>query len=411
MTDREILRPLAARYMGFALSDENMGNMALHRAVNDLRSSRPIVLVDEIPWAEMELVDELTLRCTGEEARRAEQYFRRMLYRWLYVRGDLVLPPFYGVKKHITSSGNGIERLFRDEGTHTGAPIRAHTFQNQFQSLEDLEKLHNEVIHYDAAATQAECNAITALIGDVLPVKLVGESSGYSLGCVTWDLISNYCGLDSLFLDLIDKPELMHALAGKLTDIYLDKVAQYERLNLLEGECYHLHCTAGLTNDLQPDYDRVTLKQTWGRGAAQILGSVSPAMHDEFDIQYMVRAMEPFGMTYYGCCEPLDGKIDIVEKLPNLRKITVTPWADVDVACERIAGRYVVASKPNPSAVAVDALDEDALRKELNRIVDAIHRNNCTADLVLKDITTVKNRPQTLMRWTEIAMETVRKYS
>ena len=73
---------------------------------------------------------------------------------------------------------------------------------------------------------------------------------------------------------------------------------------------------------------------------AQIFGSVSKQMHEEFDIQYMRKMMEPFGLVYYGCCEPLDKKIDLVETLPHLRKISITPWADVDVAAEAIGKKY-----------------------------------------------------------------------
>ena len=51
--------------------------------------------------------------------------------------------------------------------------------------------------------------------------------------------------------------------------------------------------------------DSVKAQNVWGRGLAQILASVSPAMHDEFEIQYAMRAMESFGLVYYGCCEPV----------------------------------------------------------------------------------------------------------
>lgn len=407
MTEIEILRELAAQYAEIAHSDTNYTNIALHRMVNDLKGPRPIVLIDEIPWTEMQIEDELTLQCADPDFRRAEWYFRTALYRWRYMRADMALPPFYGVKKRIHSGGNGLERILRDDGAQSDSKVQAHTFQNQLQCMEDLEKLHNEVIIYDQKESMQEFEKLACAIGDVLPVKLTGEQSGYSLGCVTWDLIANYCGLDSLFLDLLDKPDFMHALAAKLTDIYLDKVRQYEELNLLEGTCYSLHCTAGLTNDLHPDFAQAKLSQMWGRGAAQILCSVSPAMHAEFDIPYMAKAMQPFGLTYYGCCEPLDGKIDILEKLPNLRKISITPWANVDIACERIGSQYVVASKPNPSAVAVSRLDEDAVRKELTRIVAACRRNGCSCDIVLKDITTVCGKPQTLWCWQELAMQAV----
>ena len=133
-------------------------------------------------------------------------------------------------------------------------------------------------------------------------------------------------------------------------------------------------------------------------------------MHDEFDIEYAKGLMEPFGFVYYGCCEPLDRKIDIVEKIPNLRKISITPWADVDNAAEKIGKKYVLSSKPNPSSVSVANLDEVALRAELKKILDACKRNGCACDLVLKDISSVGHNPQNLFKWEQIAMEMVRNY-
>ena len=115
--------------------------------------------------------------------------------------------------------------------------------------------------------------------------------------------------------------------------------------------------------------------------------------------------MEPFGLVYYGCCEPLDKKIDIVEKLPHLRKIGVTPWADVDAAAEIIGKKYVVANKPNPASVASGILDEDALRKEIGRTIAACKRNGCSCDIVLKDISSASYRLENLVRWEQIAME------
>jgi hypothetical protein len=79
-------------------------------------------------------------------------------------------------------------------------------------------------------------------------------------------------------------------------------------------------------------------------------------MHEEMDIEYQKRIMEPFGLVYYGCCEPLDRKIDIVKKLPHLRKVSVTPWADINVAAEAIGGDYVVSIKPNPANVGGGSL-------------------------------------------------------
>ena len=112
-------------------------------------------------------------------------------------------------------------------------------------------------------------------------------------------------------------------------------------------------------------------------------------------------------MCIIGCCEPLDRKIDILEKIPNLRKISITPWADVDNAAEKIGRKYVLSSKPNPSSVAVSKLDEAAVRDELTKIISACQRNNCAVDIVLKDISSVGHNPENIFKWERIAMELV----
>ena len=101
--------------------------------------------------------------------------------------------------------------------------------------------------------------------------------------------------------------------------------------------------------------------------------------------------------------------MDIVEKLPHLRKISTTPWADVDVAAEAIGRKYVLSNKPNPAAVSLE-LDEDALRKEIGRTLAAAKRNDCSIELVLKDISSAGKDVKNLIRWEQIAMELVKSY-
>lgn len=404
--DQLVLRELAGRYFEIANSDKNRQNILLHKMVNDLRQPRPIVLIDEIPWHEMNINDELTLRCECEFSRNIERFFRESIYKWTHMPADMVLRPYFSVPKIINTTGTGLNRLENEHRQNE----KSHTYVNQIQTEEDLEKLKYETISYDYASTVQNCHEVAEIFGDILPVKISGEPTGYDLGCTTLDDIVFLRGLDTFFYDFVDEPEFMHKLIGRMTDIFIDKIRQYEDLGLFDGDAYYNHCTSALTNDLTPDQNHVRARDVWGRGLAQIFGSVSPQMHDEFDIQYMIKAMEPFGLVYYGCCEPLHTKIDILEQIPNLRKISITPWADVDVAAEIIQNRYVIASKPNPAQLALSNLDEESVKKELSRIVNACKRNGCSCDIVLKDITTVCNRPENLFMWHKIAMETVNDY-
>jgi hypothetical protein len=408
--DKKILRKLAYQYFEIANSSRNMENIELHKAVNDLRQIRPVVLIDEIPWHEMNINNELTLQCSDPYLRSVEWFFRSNIYKNKYIPADMIVTPFVPVQKVMHSSGNGISIEEEILETDKENPIVSHKFNDVLATEEDLAKLRTPVITYDKEETMRRFNQVGEILGDILPVRLSGVGY-FAFG--PWDEVSRYRGVTNLLMDLVERPEFMHRIMRKLTDISLSYLDQLEDLDLLDNNAYSLHCTPIHTDDLPGkgfNDEKVTRKDIWGRGVAQIFGSVSKQMHDEFDITYMIEVLGRCGLVYYGCCEPLDRKIDIVSKIPNLRKISITPWADVNVAAEAIGDRYVLSSKPNPSSVAVPVLDKDNLRKEIGTILDACRRNNCSCDIVLKDISTCHNRPENIFEWEQTVMEMVRNY-
>jgi hypothetical protein len=146
------------------------------------------------------------------------------------------------------------------------------------------------------------------------------------------------------------------------------------------------------------------LKGTWLRTAAQGFSEVSPAMHDEFDIEYQLKVADRFAYTYYGCCEPLDRKLDIVCKIPNLRKIGVTPWAKEEGMAEYMGGKYVYSRKPNPGNVAIKT-DPEVIRKETENTVNLCQKYGCPVEFTLKDISTVAYKPENLIIWANTVSE------
>lgn len=408
MKDIDVLRELAAVYAEFAYSDTNKERIRLHRAVNDLEMIRPIVLIDEIPWWELQKEHELMLYCEDEDFRQIENMMRRTLYRLKYMPGDYAVPEYISVPKIIYSTGIGVEVKEESLGAE-GSEVYSHQYKNVFQD-KGLDMLHEPIITYDEKETFRLWGKIGEAVGDILPVKMVGEATGYGLGCKNWDTISTLMGVNDLLLNLLEEPEFMHELVEKLTDIFLSTVHQYEKLGLIDMNALYCHSSSASTSGMEKDaedYSKTNLKKVWGRGLAQIFATVSPAMHDEFDIQYMKKAMEPFGYVYYGCCEPLDKKIDILEQIPNLRKISITPWADINVAAEAIGNRYVISCKPNPAQLALGKLDREAVRKELSGIIDVCKKNGCSFELLLKDISTIQGNVECLSEWEKIAMELV----
>ena len=404
--EETVLRELAKAYREISESDENRRNRKLHTAVNDLHMERPIVLIDEIPWHELTASGELDIVCEDPFLQEIEAQMRQVLYRARHFPLDMAVPEALRVTKVIHTTGIGMEIQDEHVPRIGRSPIVSKRFIDQMEDESSLEKIHNEVITVDMEESEKRLHMVEEIVGDIVPVKLIGDQWCFD---TLWDDVARLHGIENMLIDFLDRPEYMHDIAEKLTEVFLDKVRQYEELNLFEGRQDLLHSTAAYTDSLPAEgFDGVhyRAKDVWGRGAAQVLVSASPALREEFDLPYMARAMEPFGLVYYGCCEPLHGQVETLARMiPHLRKITVTPWAKYEQMAEEIGERFVYSAKANPANVAMPRLNEDDIRAEFRRITECCEKNGCNYEIVLKDISTVSEHPEHLDRWAEIARE------
>jgi hypothetical protein len=132
-------------------------------------------------------------------------------------------------------------------------------------------------------------------------------------------------------------------------------------------------------------------------------------MHDEFALQYMRPMMDKCALSYYGCCEVLDKFIPYLKKVPNMRKIGVSPWANVRTCAEQIGGSYVLARKPNPANVAWK-FNKEVVEKETIETIEACLENKCAYEFVLKDISTVNHDPWNLINWVKTVTGIINRY-
>ena len=70
-----------------------------------------------------------------------------------------------------------------------------------------MAKLHNPVITYNKEETFRRYNLVGDILGDILPVKLMGVDY---FAFTPWDEIARYRGVTNLLMDLIERPEFMH---------------------------------------------------------------------------------------------------------------------------------------------------------------------------------------------------------
>jgi hypothetical protein len=79
----------------------------------------------------------------------------------------------------------------------------------------------------------------------------------------------------------------------------------------------------------------------------------------------------------------------------------------VEKAADRIGRDYVLSRKPSPALVATDSLDLSVVEADLRQTLQACRRAGCPAELILKDISTIRHQPQRLWEWSRVAMRLV----
>ena len=400
--DKSIIQELAKRYMELATDEAQQKMNQRMKDTNDLKLVRPPVLLDEIPWYQMDIDGELTCVCENPAVRNVESTLRNAIYRRKHFRADTMFEPFWRVTMSYTSSGIGVghkEEIKRTDDTNN---IVSHSYEDVLEDEDSVEliKIPTFTAHPDRDEQALEF--YTELFGDTMPVKLCGRGFMYN---APWDLIARLRGLEPILYDLYDRPEHLHAIRKKFQEIMLAEIDFINSQMHVDPTAPNLHCTPAYVSGLAED----GCKATWYRTMAQGFSDVSPDMHWEFDVSYALDVAKHFGYTYYGCCEPLDRKLDVIFNIPNLRKVGVSPWAKEEVMAERLGGKYVYARKPNPANVA-KCTDPEIIRRETEKTVKLCIQNGCPVEFVLKDISTVSGRPENLIIWANTVSEVLDQY-
>lgn len=405
--EKRVLRELAKQYRECAENPVNREREMRARRINSLKPERPLVWIHELPLNELNVDNQLTLRCTDGFAREMEMFFRHNLLRWKYFQADSVLEPFYRINKSYDSTGDGMEVLERIRAIDQTNHIISHEYTDLLDTEEKLEQLKIPVITARPDLDAERVGAAEEILDGILPVRLTG---GYHYANI-WDRISTLRGVQPIYMDLALRPEFMHETVRRFVKIHEAVIDQKDKLGLFSCDLQELHCTPAWSDELESKEreNGPGASSTWFRGLAQLFGSVSPDMHEEFEIDYILPLTERFGYTYYGCCEPLSDRIDKLKRIKNLHKIGVSPWSDVWASAEQIGGDYVFSRKPNPAMVA-GVLDEDAVRADIRETAEACIRYGCPCDITLKDISTVGYKIENLVRWSQIVEETLDEY-
>ena len=408
--DVETLRRLGSETAEIARLAVHAEKAGMWRRLNDLEPVRPMVWINEIPWHEMDVNDELTLRCTDEWARDLEQTLRRTLYQWRHMPADMIVSPYIECPLAIESTGLGVQEEVDVAKTDEKNPVVSRHFHIQIKEPQDIRIIRDPVVTHDEARTEIVFQTMRGIFGETIEVRKTGRKHFWF---TAWDNLIRAWGVQEAMIDLVDRPEMVNAFVSRWAEASLKELEQYERLALLAAGSNNTRVGSGgygYTEKLPASWSGarpLTPRDMWGCSNAQIFSEVSPEMHWEFALRHDIPWLEKWGLNYYGCCEPLDGKVEILRRIPRLRKISMSPWVKLDRAAKAIGGDFVFSRKPNPAVLAEHEWRPDRARAEL---VEALEKTRGLAvEVIMKDISTVRYQPRRLWEWEKMTMEEVER--
>ncbi len=402
--DRTVLRDLARQVAEVAARPEMAQRRQRWVAHNSLRSREPMMLVfPEGAWSE--LLPTSTLQCEDEPARAIEWNLRSRLYTFQHFQDDSVIEAEWVVGAPVQTTGWGLEPQTLPSSEERGA-FRISPVLNEYS---DVQKLRFPDLIYDEQAHQRSLEEMQDLFGDILTVKRKG------IAHISYHLWSQYLylrGEHRYMEDMVDAPNFIHEVMSFFEQGHHRLLQQMMDLNLLSlnnDNTYHSSGGNGYTDQLPaPGFDpqRVRPCDMWASAESQELALVSPRMHRDFALQYESRLLAPFGLTGYGCCEDLSRKIEDILQIPNIRRISISPFADVERSAAALKGRAIYSWKPQPAHL-VGEFQPEQVRAYIRRTLEVCKAHGCFLEIILKDTHTCEHHPERFDAWTRIAREEI----
>lgn len=403
--DRIILRELAKKQYEYSQTEKNKNRIREWTDHNSLQGKRPMIHLEMWTFAQ-EIIPQ-RLQCKGEFARDVEtKLYCNFLNQELF-DDDRVTPDYYPMPydTHFTLFNIPIKK-------HNSVGSVGHEFISVVEDLEDdYEKLQETDYGVDMESTMLKKQALEEVFGDILPVRLQMNC----LYSVPTQMIVHFMKMENMMFNIYDYPELFKEMMNRIADDTLAyyKMLEEKRLILPTTSFEGVGQGTWSFNTELPGWDEwekrpFTPKDVWGFMDSQETVGISPDMYEEFIFPCYEKIASSYGLLSYGCCEPVDPIWDkCISRLPNLRKVSISPWCNEEFMGERLRGTKVIYHrKPSPNFLGVDpVLDEDAFRAHIRKSLTAAR--GCKMEITQRDVYTIHNSIPKAKRYIEVIREEI----
>lgn len=398
--EKEVLRVLAKKYASYASLPLQTQKKKLWESINTYNMERPMVLFDQLPWNELDVDGSLICVVNDPYWRYFEVMLRREIYKWEHMPADMVLLPYLLLPSVHGNTGYGVATHVHTLSTDKTSDVLSQSYDCMFNSMEDVEKIQIPRLITNREAEKMISEQAAELFDGIIDFRFAGMIMHLGL----WDTISFWMGVTEVFTALYDNPDMLHAIMERLTVGNISLIEEMNREKIFDLYTGYCHCSHTFLPDDYKKTEAVS-SNSWAFGLAQLFTSVSPETTNEFEVAYMKRIFPYIGNIYYGCCDRLDDRIEVILQLPNIRKISCSPWSNPYVFAEKLPRDKVMSVKPNPAYFAAKSFSLEAVKSDLSEKIKIAKNYNTNIEFIFKDVSTVNYNPQALWETSKMAVE------
>jgi hypothetical protein len=414
--ERQYLRKLAERQAEIAALQVMAQRRQMWTDLNDGKpGTRPPFAIET--WTfDRDFMPASIFHCKSDYGRRLEGTFLRNIRHHEILDDDHVCPDTLDMGWHVWCDEFGIQIPTTYEKDSEGV-VTGYHFDCPIKDLnEGFDMVKPSTFGVNREETLAEKNFLEETFGDILAVTI--RSGTYGNNNLTQRLM-RLLSMETFFLAMYDCPDKLHALMSLLRDnaFRMARWAEQEGLLVLNngnqctcGTCFNF-TTLLPKSPVAPG--KVKLSDMWSGMDSQETVGVSPELFHEFCFPYYRELAAMYGLVYWGCCEPADPIWETsLSKLPNLKAVSISRWANQHYMAEALTGKNIIYSrKPNPNLLGVDVqLNEDAWAKEIRDTLEICAEKNMPLEFIVRDVYSMHGNLNKPRRAVEIARREIDKF-
>jgi hypothetical protein len=368
--DKQRLRDLACTYAEYANSEPMNQRREKWRLHNDLQEKTyPFHIEDNGSY-----FHDLTppLQCEGDEYRALEGRLLHSVTAYEQIDDDRIIPDRYLVDwcTPITSICDELQFTNADNGRGSSLGFKSNKPIKDIDA--DLDKLRKRTISVDTEQTERQAELANETFTGLMPVEIGRPSSLYSSG-ITGSAV-HLMGMQELYLEMAVNPDAVHRLFTFLAEDNLALGQWEEDQDLLttntDGHQGYCSGSSQFSDEATVPTGKVASTDRWGYLESQESAGISADMFDEFLMPHFTQLASKFKLMKFGCCEPVHDLMPLLQRLPALRKVSVTAWCDLRKLAETCREDVIWCRKPIPLKLCGEPWEPLDLQAHFQELLD-----------------------------------------